>query len=283
MIMIGGHANKFWILLTCIFIWCYFWGVFSSHTHKNEESDLFFQKWFQNEDEKKIKEILNTQNFANDETLFRSFFQLTANPLQSKCRVLKRIGGNWMPSCNFVDGAKWMCIDDIMRDVSRNKCVVYSFGINNDWSFDDQLANIGCKVFSFDPTMKIDTHQRSKNLMFYKLGISSESNDQYKSLKDIFQLTKNTNKYITYLKMDIEGHEREVLKSVLNSSLLKNVKQIAMEWHLTRTKNSVEIYYDILRKLYKQGFRIISYEPNGCYGKKNNVFGLFEIVFRKEI
>ncbi|CAG2232362.1 unnamed protein product [Mytilus edulis] len=35
--------------------------------------------------------------------------------------------------------------------VVQKPCLVYSFGINNQWSFDDAMANIGCDVFSFDP------------------------------------------------------------------------------------------------------------------------------------
>ncbi|KAK3793116.1 hypothetical protein RRG08_026136 [Elysia crispata] len=30
-------------------------------------------------------------------------------------------------------------------------CLVYSFGVNNDFRFDDRMAELGCQVYSFDP------------------------------------------------------------------------------------------------------------------------------------
>ena len=64
-------------------------------------------------------------------------------------RVLKRIGGHWLfggPGQHHqVDGDKFICLDSILK---QNSCIVYSFGVAYDWTFEDQMDDIGfsCRV-----------------------------------------------------------------------------------------------------------------------------------------
>ena len=37
------------------------------------------------------------------------------------------------------------------ENVSGDKCLVYSFGIDWDFKFDDAIAGMGCEVHAFDP------------------------------------------------------------------------------------------------------------------------------------
>merc|ERR1719411_987306 len=76
------------------------------------------------------------------------FYKTLALPLQSVCQVLKRVGGHWVSSKRKqVDGDKFVCLDLIL---TKDSCIVYSFGVANDWTFEDQMDNIGCSVFSYD-------------------------------------------------------------------------------------------------------------------------------------
>ena len=67
----------------------------------------------------------------------------------SQCKhfssVLKRIGGRWIDAYNphhkQVDGDKFMCFDTIMR--SDSPCLIYSFGIADDWTFEDLMDSLG--------------------------------------------------------------------------------------------------------------------------------------------
>ncbi|CAG5129790.1 unnamed protein product, partial [Candidula unifasciata] len=46
-------------------------------------------------------------------------------------------------------GNYYICFDKPLGP--KPPCLVYSFGIDNDFSFDDAMAEAGCEVFSFDP------------------------------------------------------------------------------------------------------------------------------------
>ena len=60
---------------------------------------------------------------------------------------------------NLGDGGWEICDDSKVRPAKD--CVVYSFGINYDFSFDDYVAKTyGCHVHSFDPRMDDETHKR---------------------------------------------------------------------------------------------------------------------------
>ncbi|KAK3587726.1 hypothetical protein CHS0354_042681 [Potamilus streckersoni] len=65
------------------------------------------------------------------------------NTVQVLCRRIVRVG-------KIEDGGKEVCTDEAFHP--RPPCLVYSFGINFQWDFDEDAARMfGCKVFSFDP------------------------------------------------------------------------------------------------------------------------------------
>lgn len=74
-------------------------------------------------------------------------------PLQSVCTVGKFFGGVWLGGCGAIDGNKYVCLDKLHKDVLNNQCLIYSFGIANDWSFEEAMAQLGCTVRAFDPTI----------------------------------------------------------------------------------------------------------------------------------
>ena len=53
-----------------------------------------------------------------------------------------------------VDGAYYLCKEKKFwpyPNPGGDRCLVYSFGINNDFKFDDAIAKTGCEVHAFDP------------------------------------------------------------------------------------------------------------------------------------
>lgn len=58
------------------------------------------------------------------------------------CNNLVRIG-------NTADGGKWVC----RPWLTRRNCIVYSFGVGNDISFEQEMIKLNprCNIFSYDP------------------------------------------------------------------------------------------------------------------------------------
>ena len=168
---------------------------------------------------------------------------------QTLCKQMLRLG-------NIVDGGWDICHDAQFRP--KSPCIVYSFGINYDFSFDEDVEKTyGCDVFCFDPSMKTSDYRHSDHIMFYNVGLGEENKEisvsgerwKLKTLRTIQGELGHIDKRIDVLKIDIEGSEKNTLPEMIASGALKNVVQLCLEFHH---------YYDLgtLRQLYDIGFRI---------------------------
>ncbi|KAK3086827.1 hypothetical protein FSP39_024138 [Pinctada imbricata] len=190
-----------------------------------------------------------------DYALFEKMFVKYISKHQTFCEQVRRMG-------NIRDGGWDICNDIKYRP--KSPCLVYSFGINNDFSFDEAMEKVyGCDVYSFDPSMGIGDHRHSKRIQFFRTGIGaydSESGSEnrttksnktwkLKRLQTIIRELNHENRRIDVLKLDIEGNEKDTLIDMMKSGVLKNVVQLCLEFHS---------YYDIgaSRMLYDLGFRI---------------------------
>jgi hypothetical protein len=54
--------------------------------------------------------------------------------------------------------------------------LVYSFGVGNDHTFEDQMDNLGCRIHAYDPTLS-ETQQPkiSDNFYFHPVGLSKNA------------------------------------------------------------------------------------------------------------
>lgn len=88
------------------------------------------------------------------------FFSSVQNP--TACGMFHEFGGvlNRQPSMVFLDGQKAVCLDDGVRP-NPESCLVYSFGNNAEWSFDEQIESYGCKVYTFDPSVRLVELERT--------------------------------------------------------------------------------------------------------------------------
>jgi FkbM family methyltransferase len=125
--------------------------------------------------------------------------------LSFKCHKVGVIGGKGAQP----DGAWRLCKDKVAWQFLSRPCTVFSFGIGDDWSFEDSMANaqyflpsvpLGCKVHAFDPTIsdprkeqlsaccrkgnddccktEKDQHgQQSQNIWFHQVGLSGEDSE----------------------------------------------------------------------------------------------------------
>jgi hypothetical protein len=151
-----------------------------------------------------------------------------------------------------------------------------SFGISNDVSFekDFNTNNPNCKIFCFDPTVE-SLPEKVSNAKFFKLGIDSISNENYKTLPDILKMlniSKDDLKY-TFLKMDIEGYEWRVFSHQDSFNLIEQINQIAIEFHFkylisgTKYRLPIElIKRSIIIKKIRKKHHIFNLHANNCEG-----------------
>jgi len=203
-------------------------------------------------------EIINLQ-MSNDEAN-KNFFNFFLSKRHFACENNLRLG-------NLLDGGWDICLAEPYRP--KPPCLVYSFGINNDFSFDDAVsASFNCTVRCFDPSMTANDHRRSANVWFYKTGIGGENTVngngwKLQTLSTIIKSMNDSDVIIDYLKMDVEGSEWPSLTKMLLEGTLSKVKQFGIELHIgaADTKSLFSIY-NTLKKLEDQGFRRWYYSLN---------------------
>lgn len=158
----------------------------------------------------------------------------------TSCQLSHHFGGIMMSNPSGLDGQKAVCIDAKIAP-QPGKCLVYSFGINNEWSFEENMSRYGCKVFAFDPSEGLEKHDhRPGNVHFYNWGLGDR--DEYdnrfnwtiRSLSSIYKTLSPLygNKIIDYLKIDIEYSEWIALPDIIASGMLSKIRQIGIEIHL---------------------------------------------------
>jgi hypothetical protein len=100
-----------------------------------------------------IREIVSTSDAMESWSVSQmmTFLESSRMTNRSACNVFYEFGGVVInETFRYKDGQKSVCLDDGLKPAINN-CLVYSFGIDNEWSFDDDMAKLGCDVYSFDP------------------------------------------------------------------------------------------------------------------------------------
>lgn len=195
---------------------------------------------------------------------------------QFLCKQIVRIG-------KVLDGG-WDVCHDMMLKIDRNPCIVYSFGINNDFSFDDDMANTyNCNLHSFDPTMKKKNSKHSEKVWFYNRGIG-DTYRKYGSgdiapLDKIRKDLKHDKVPIAVIKGDTEGAEWPSTPQMLRTNQLADVSQFFLEFH---SNGLAPDHLIILKKMHDAGLRIFWFHTNPACAFKANIgqrSGCMEVYF----
>ena len=99
-----------------------------------------------------------------------TFHSIVMDTFATACIVKTRLGGRYLPKCHVMDGQKYVCMEELIKDIQNQECIVYSFGVGNDLSFEETIADMGCKVLAYDPTVSNPKHH-SQNISFKKIGV----------------------------------------------------------------------------------------------------------------
>ena len=119
----------------------------------------------------------------------------------------------------------------LMVDSFKKKQIAYSFGINNDVSWDSDMVDRGYQVFMYDHTIKgLPMHKDGFN--YFKQGIAGESkpSESLDTLENYMKINGHAGKTGMILKMDVEGAEWDFLETV-PSRVLRQFDQIILEIH----------------------------------------------------
>ncbi|XP_070552655.1 probable methyltransferase-like protein 24 [Ptychodera flava] len=212
-------------------------------------------------------------NSVADETR-RLLAQITTLTDELSCGSLKRVG-------NTQDGGWTLCFDKKLG-LWDKPCTLYSFGIANDWSFDKSMADYGCEVFAFDPSIGIERRVVQERVWFYNIGLSDRNSDEYygmgmgklrsnkwrvRTLDGVRRELGHSKRKIDVMKIDIEGSEWGALRHMLENGSLQFVKQLVFEIHLwherkTEQKEELRLRYSILKALEDQGFHLVNWHKN---------------------
>jgi len=106
----------------------------------------------------------------------------------------------------------------------------YSFGIADDASWDEEIANRGIDVYMYDHTIdKLPSAHR--RFRYFKLGITGDEKDKnLNTLNDILAKNGHTQRNNLIMKMDIEGCEWDVFQYA-ETGILDQFSQIVVEFH----------------------------------------------------
>ncbi|XP_078492315.1 putative methyltransferase-like protein 24 [Ciona intestinalis] len=159
---------------------------------------------------------------------------------------------------------------------------MYSFGVGNDWSFDDEIAKRGCEVHAFDPSMdRTDNSPLGDHgVRFHKIGISGTDIDKdangwkMRTFSSLLKELGHNGRWMDYLKVDTDapgggGFEDMIMQELLDTGLYSCVRQYSMEIHLMgpltqkRWLDRSRNIYNQMTQLNDHGWRL--------YNKTDNV------------
>jgi len=175
------------------------------------------------------------------------------------------------------DGGKWVCGLD--RVAKQDKCVIYSFGINGESSFEQSLLQRvpGCEVWGYDfsvkgwgPEIKDDPELAPRaHFQPWALGgtdMHGENDDpKWWTLDSLMKLNDHT--FIDILKIDIEGGEFDALTAFVHSHAQGDlpIGQLQIEIHAREGHERFDQFARWWASLEEAGLRPFWTEPNMVY------------------
>ncbi len=133
----------------------------------------------------------------------------------------------------------------------KSSSIAYSFGISDDTSWDQAIANLGKDIYMYDHTIdKLPTYNPKFN--FFKIGLTgSLVSPNLKTIEELLIINNHQDETNLLMKMDIEDCEWDVFNTV-SSDILNQFSQIVLEFHnlspfLDNAKYKIVV--DVLKKI----------------------------------
>jgi len=225
---------------------------FTVYEPATREAPVDFDKDIEEIKQQKTKELSNSQPKIDHS--YDKIHALLHSVHPNACTKHKILKGD-----NSKEPDVHICMDNISPP-----CVVYSFGIANNWIFDDFMISQGCHVFSFDPSMNVGKHKRHENHLFEPIGIGSKSgrhggpttliNGQtnYDVLTLADMMKRYNNDHVDIIRMDTEYAEWDVLQQWFKQGMFSKIDQLLLEIHMwprTGRANHGQVHSEILHSI----------------------------------
>lgn len=150
--------------------------------------------------------------------------------------------------------------------------IAYSFGVNDDVSWDLDMAQMGYEVYLYDHTIErlVQDHPQ---FHFFKVGVcGTEPQPDCRPLAQLVAENGHQDKKDLILKMDVEGAEYATFAAG-PSSVLEQFSQIALELHSLTDYRRSEAIVGCLQKLLKS-HQPIHIHANNCNSLVGRVAGV---------
>ncbi|XP_052020263.1 LOW QUALITY PROTEIN: probable methyltransferase-like protein 24 [Apodemus sylvaticus] len=170
----------------------------------------------------------------------------------------------------------FVCLDDrfgLAHQIRSKRCRLYSLGLgSDDTHFEVSMANGGCEVHRFDPSIRSAHVLESQRLWHHRLSIdwrdphpavaAQKPHSHTRKLGSI--LNEFGHHKIDVLKADLESAEWKVLENLILEDVLDQIGQLVFEIHLhwpgfeVRGSESsvVRFWYSLLKELERKHFRL---------------------------
>jgi len=168
-----------------------------------------------------LKYSLTDQEKVKTTTAYKRCFDIVSlfSPMDVKGGKYVRVGSNY-------DGG-YVMLDDFQKEKVD---AAYSFGICDDVSWDEAIANRGIDVFMFDHTIDRLPKYHPK-FHYFKMGVTGyEKGANLKTLGELIIENGHTTCKNLIMKMDVEGCEWDTFTET-KSDVISQFSQIVVEFH----------------------------------------------------
>nr|XP_020755665.1 methyltransferase-like protein 24 [Odocoileus virginianus texanus] len=169
-----------------------------------------------------------------------------------------------------------VCLDDrfgLVHQIRVKQCRLYSLGLgSDDTQFEAGMANSGCEVHRFDPSVKSAHVLESERLWYHRLSIdwrdphpAFAAQKPYSNTRKLGTILNEFGHHkIDVLKADLESAEWKVLENLILEDVLEQIGQLIFEIHLHwpgfevsgSDSSVVRFWYSLLKELELQDFRL---------------------------
>ena len=132
----------FFIFLICSTLIILTQGKFCDH---NELIKPWRKECFKEQDHDVLSYIRKyyAEKEISNYKLKDDYYRTISRTVQNSCQIVKQLTGRWANECGFLDGEKLICMDGFYEAVINNTCLVYSFGLADNWDFEMLMASLG--------------------------------------------------------------------------------------------------------------------------------------------